>query len=137
MLVESCAAFAHSTSGCKHSRYKRRVLCIADSLLVASSLLLMPLVAFGDWSAPVCTSIRIENPYINKGALQTATPDSIRCDIKAGLLLGYGRPVAKHLSCDGLEMWLDAHIGADTLQQAGSDIADLIMPYRGETPGWA
>ena len=73
------------------------------------------------------TCIGVENPHINKGAFQTTTPDSISGDIKAGLLTRDCRSVAKPFSSNRLEMWLHADIGANTLQEAGSDVTDLVM----------
>eukprot|EP00117_Sycon_ciliatum_P018893 scpid97232/ scgid17304/ len=95
--------------------------------IVASLFLLMPDVAFGDWSGSVCTCIGVENPHINKGAFRTTTPDSISGDIKAGLLTRDRHSVAKPFSSNRLDMWLHADIGANTLQEAGSDITDLDL----------
>ena len=73
---------------------------------------------------------RVEHPYIDKDALESATPHTTSRNVQPSLLLRDSCAMAEGFSGDGLEVGFHCHVMSDLPQGSGGDVLHLVSLAR-------
>ena len=124
---------AIATRGREHNGHEGGMLNFTYSLLVLPALFLfMASVASSEGGGAIRRRKRVEHPYINKDALESATPHTTSRNVRPSLLLRDSCAMAEGLSGDGLEVGFHCHVVSDLPQSSGGDVPHLVVSQRRE-----
>ena len=90
----------------------------------------MASVASSEGGGTIRRRKRVEHPYIDKDALESATSHTTNHNVRPCLLFRDSCAMAEGLSGDGLEVGLHRHVMSDLSQSSGGDVPHIVMSQR-------